>query len=153
MLEVEECAYLSSLKNQQNCCRPTCRCHHLGYSVPPVHMLEVEECAKRQLRGGGVLAKNGDSTGICSNLRFSGWADVWWDLEKPWAHPASCVANPPINQAESRLRTRAHDRTMPSIEGNALSNKIIFHQSHAHVELILNDIDQCYLCIMLLLCY
>ena len=27
--------YLSSLKNQQNCCRPTCRCHHLGYSVPP----------------------------------------------------------------------------------------------------------------------
>ena len=27
-------AYLSSLKNQQNCCRPTCRCHHLGYSVP-----------------------------------------------------------------------------------------------------------------------
>ena len=28
-------AYLSSLKNQQNCCRPTCRCHHLGYSVPP----------------------------------------------------------------------------------------------------------------------
>ena len=30
-------AYLSSLKNQQNCCRPTCRCHHLGYSVPPAH--------------------------------------------------------------------------------------------------------------------
>ena len=28
-------AYLSSLKNQQNCCRPTCWCHHLGYSVPP----------------------------------------------------------------------------------------------------------------------
>ena len=35
--------HLSSLKNQQNCCRPTCqnccrptcRCHHLGYSVPP----------------------------------------------------------------------------------------------------------------------
>ena len=27
---------LSSLtQNQQNCCRPTCRCHHLGYSVPP----------------------------------------------------------------------------------------------------------------------
>ena len=26
---------LSCLKNQQNCCRPTCRCHHLGYSVPP----------------------------------------------------------------------------------------------------------------------
>ena len=25
----------SYLKNQQNCCRPTCRCHHLGYSVPP----------------------------------------------------------------------------------------------------------------------
>ena len=25
----------ASLKNQQNCCRPTCRCHHLGYSVPP----------------------------------------------------------------------------------------------------------------------
>ena len=22
-------------KNEQNCCRPTCRCHHLGYSVPP----------------------------------------------------------------------------------------------------------------------
>ena len=30
-------AYLSSLKNEQNCCRPTCRCHHLGYSVPPAH--------------------------------------------------------------------------------------------------------------------
>ena len=28
-------AYLSSSKNQQNCCRPTCRCHHLGYSVLP----------------------------------------------------------------------------------------------------------------------
>ena len=28
---------LSSLKNEQNCCRPTCRCHHLGYSVPPAH--------------------------------------------------------------------------------------------------------------------
>ena len=28
-------AYLSSLKNEQNCCRPTCRCHPLGYSVPP----------------------------------------------------------------------------------------------------------------------
>ena len=28
-------AYLSSLKNQQNCCRPACQCHHLGYSVPP----------------------------------------------------------------------------------------------------------------------
>ena len=27
-------AYLSSLKTQQNCCRPTCRYHHLGYSVP-----------------------------------------------------------------------------------------------------------------------
>ena len=27
--------YLSSLKTEQNCCRPTCRCHHLGYSVPP----------------------------------------------------------------------------------------------------------------------
>ena len=26
---------LSCLKNQQNCCRSTCRCHHLGYSVPP----------------------------------------------------------------------------------------------------------------------
>ena len=24
-------AYLPSLKNQQNCCRPHCRCHHLGY--------------------------------------------------------------------------------------------------------------------------
>ena len=30
-------AYLSSLKNQQNCCRPTCQCHHLEYSVPPAH--------------------------------------------------------------------------------------------------------------------
>ena len=30
-------AYLSILKNQQNCCRPTCRCHHLGHSVPPEH--------------------------------------------------------------------------------------------------------------------
>ena len=28
-------AYLPSLKNQQNCCRPHCRCHHLGYSVLP----------------------------------------------------------------------------------------------------------------------
>ena len=25
---------LSSLKNQQNCCRPICQCHHLGYSAP-----------------------------------------------------------------------------------------------------------------------
>ena len=33
-------AYLSSLKNrktEQNCCCPHCRCHHLGYSVPPAH--------------------------------------------------------------------------------------------------------------------
>ena len=30
-------AYLSSLENEQNCCRPTCRCHHLRYSVPPAH--------------------------------------------------------------------------------------------------------------------
>ena len=30
-------AYLSSLKNQQNCCHPHCRCHHLGYFVPPAH--------------------------------------------------------------------------------------------------------------------
>ena len=30
-------AYLSGLKIQQNCCRPHCRCHHLGYSVPPAH--------------------------------------------------------------------------------------------------------------------
>ena len=31
--------YLSSLKNQQSCCRPACRCHHLGYSMPltPAH--------------------------------------------------------------------------------------------------------------------
>ena len=28
-------ANLSSLKTQQNCCRPICRCHHLEYSVPP----------------------------------------------------------------------------------------------------------------------
>ena len=28
-------AYLSSLKNQQNYCRPSCRCHNLGNSVPP----------------------------------------------------------------------------------------------------------------------
>ena len=28
-------AYLSSSKTQQNCCRPTCRCHHLGYYMPP----------------------------------------------------------------------------------------------------------------------
>ena len=27
-------AYCQVQKNQQNCCRPTCRCHHLGYSVP-----------------------------------------------------------------------------------------------------------------------
>ena len=25
----------SSLYDQRNCCRPTCWCHHLGYSVPP----------------------------------------------------------------------------------------------------------------------
>ena len=30
-------AYLSSLKTEQNCCCPHCRCHHLGYSVPPAH--------------------------------------------------------------------------------------------------------------------
>ena len=30
-------AYLSSLKRQQNCCCPHCRCHHLGYFVPPAH--------------------------------------------------------------------------------------------------------------------
>ena len=29
-------AYLSRLIKQQNCCLPTCRCHHLEYSVPPV---------------------------------------------------------------------------------------------------------------------
>ena len=29
-----------SLKNQQNCCRPTCRCHHLGYSVPSLLALD-----------------------------------------------------------------------------------------------------------------
>ena len=28
---------------------------------------------------------------------------------------------PPINQAKSRLRTRAHDRAMPLIKGHALS--------------------------------
>ena len=28
---------LSSLKTEQICCCPHCRCHHLGYSVPPVH--------------------------------------------------------------------------------------------------------------------
>ena len=38
-------AYLSSLKNQQNCCRPTCRCHHLlrdpgtsPYHLVPKHL-------------------------------------------------------------------------------------------------------------------
>ena len=30
-------AYLSSLKNQKNCCRTHCRCHHLGYSVLQAH--------------------------------------------------------------------------------------------------------------------
>ena len=30
-------AYLSSLKTEQNCCCHHCRCHHLGYSVPPAH--------------------------------------------------------------------------------------------------------------------
>ena len=30
-------AYVSSLKTEQNCCCPHCRCHHLGYSVPPAH--------------------------------------------------------------------------------------------------------------------
>ena len=30
-------AYLSSLKLEQNCCCPHCRCHHLGYFVPPAH--------------------------------------------------------------------------------------------------------------------
>ena len=32
-------AYLSSIfvKTEQNCCCPHCRCHHLGYSVPPAH--------------------------------------------------------------------------------------------------------------------
>ena len=29
------CRPTCRLKNQPNCCRPTCRCHHLGYSVPP----------------------------------------------------------------------------------------------------------------------
>ena len=32
-----EHGYLSSLKTEQNCCCPHCRCHHLGYSVPPAH--------------------------------------------------------------------------------------------------------------------
>ena len=34
-------AYLSCLKNQQNCCRPTCRCHHLGYSVHPATLRTI----------------------------------------------------------------------------------------------------------------
>ena len=27
--------HLPYFSSQQNCCRPHCRCHHLGYSVPP----------------------------------------------------------------------------------------------------------------------
>ena len=27
----------ASLKTEQNCCCPHCRCHHLGYFVPPAH--------------------------------------------------------------------------------------------------------------------
>ena len=44
-------AYLSSLKNQQNCCRPTCRCHYLGYSVPPALHRTVSPnfCARRSV--------------------------------------------------------------------------------------------------------
>ena len=30
-----EQSHCQVLKNEQNCCRPTCRCHLLGYSVPP----------------------------------------------------------------------------------------------------------------------
>ena len=28
---------MAYLKNEKNCCCPHCRCHHLGYSVPPAH--------------------------------------------------------------------------------------------------------------------
>ena len=48
---------------------------------------------------------------------------------------------PPINQAKSRLRTRAHDRVMPSIKGHALSKKSFINRMQAYVELILNDVE------------
>ena len=28
-------------KKHQNCCRLHCRCHHLGYSVPPAHLCTI----------------------------------------------------------------------------------------------------------------
>ena len=30
-------AKLNMAKTEQNCCCPHCRCHHLGYFVPPAH--------------------------------------------------------------------------------------------------------------------
>ena len=32
-----EHSIFASLKYRPNCCCPRCRCHHLGYSVPPAH--------------------------------------------------------------------------------------------------------------------
>ena len=47
-------AYLSSLKNEQNCCRPTCRCHHLGYSVPLAYHRTIWCRSTFWLRGPGL---------------------------------------------------------------------------------------------------
>ena len=52
-------AYLSSLKNQQNCCRPTCRCHHLGYSVPPALHRTIWCRSTFGPRGPGLNGLNG----------------------------------------------------------------------------------------------
>ena len=35
--KTEHGIFCQVLKNEQNCCRVHCWCHHLGYSVPPAH--------------------------------------------------------------------------------------------------------------------
>ena len=35
--KTEHGIFVKFKKNEQNCCHSHCRCHHLGYSVPPAH--------------------------------------------------------------------------------------------------------------------
>ena len=76
----------------------------------------LESVLKKAVKGGFLPKTHPAFAQICDSADERMFSEI---LRNP-GHTLHHLL-PPINQAKSRLRTRAHDRAMPSIKGHALS--------------------------------
>ena len=76
----------------------------------------LEGVLKKAMNGGFLPKTHPAFAQICDSADERMFGEI---LRNPGHIPHHLL--PPINQAKSRLRTRAHDRAMPSIKGHALS--------------------------------